>query len=187
MIALKRTSGPATPVVTTDEVKQYGRISNSAQDSMLSDLITSATAEVEELTNRALITQTWSYIIGGFPGVAIRLPKSPLQEVDSIRYTDHNGDLQTVDPEIYQVSTAREPGEIRLKPGCQWPTVDHTSAEPVTITYLVGYGESGLEVPQKIRQAIIALVVYWYDNGLEAAVPVGIRRALDNYQVFYEI
>jgi len=65
--------------------------------------------------------------------------------------------------------------------------VDHTSSEPVTITYVAGYGESGLEVPQKIRQAIIALVVYWYDNGLEAAVPVGIRRALDNYQVFYEI
>jgi uncharacterized phiE125 gp8 family phage protein len=186
MIALVRTTEPGTPVVTTEEVKLYGRITSTAQDSMLSDLIVSATDEVEKSTNRALITQTWNYVLGGFDSRCIRIPKAPLQSITSIRYIDANGQLQELDETLYQVSTLKEPGAILLKPGCMWPVIGVGYAEPVTITYDAGYGDSSAAVPNRIRQTIIALTVYWHDNGMEAGVPEGIRRALDNYQVFYE-
>jgi uncharacterized phiE125 gp8 family phage protein len=186
MKALVRTTEPAIPVVTTEEVKLYGRITSSALNSMLSDLVVSATDEVEKTTNRALITQTWKYVIGGFESICVKLPKAPLQSITSIRYVDANGNLQDLDSSLYQVSTLIEPGEIRLKPGCMWPVLGVGYAEPVTITYVVGYGNTAESVPKRIRQAIIALSVYWHDNGMEAGVPEGIRRALDNYQVFYE-
>lgn len=186
MIALLRTIDPERPVVATEEVKLYGRITSSALDSMLADLIVSATDEVEKTTNRALITQTWKYVIGGFDAISIKLPKAPLQSVTSISYVDSNGESQELDSSIYQVSTIKDPGEISRKPGCMWPGVGIGYAEPITITYLAGYGDNAVNVPKRIRQAIIALTVYWHDNGMEAGVPEGIRRALDNYQVFYE-
>ena len=186
MKALVRTTDPATPVVTTEDVKLYGRITSSALDSLLSDLVVSATDEVEKSTNRALITQTWNYVLDGFESRSIRIPKSPLKSVTSIRYIDANGQLQTLDESFYQVSTISEPGEIMLKPGCMWPVVGIGYAEPVTITYVAGYGDGSDAVPKRIRQTIIALTVYWHDNGMDAGVPEGIRRALDNYQVFYE-
>ena len=187
MIALVRTGSPATPVVTPAEVKLYGRISTSAQDAMLTELIEAATAAVEEMTNRSLISQTWKYVLRGFEGLGIKLPKPWLQSVTSVQYLDTMGVLQTVDPGIYQVSTVQEPGEIRLKPGYLWPAVGIGYAEPVTITYVAGYGSNPDDIPQRIRQAVIALSVFWYDNGVESPMPEGIRRALDNYQVFYEV
>jgi uncharacterized phiE125 gp8 family phage protein len=187
MIALVRTSAPATPIVTPAEVKLYGRISSSAQDAMLTELTEAATAAVEEITNRALITQTWKYVIKGFESLCVKFPKSPLQSIISAQYLDVNGNTETLDPGIYQVSTTMEPGEIRLKPGSMWPPVAVWYAEPVTFTYVAGYGDKAANVPQRIRQAIIALVVFWYDNSLDEPVPDGIKRALDNYQVFYEV
>lgn len=186
MIALKRISEPAVAIVAPADVKLYGRISTSAQDSMLTDMITAATAQVEEITNRALITQTWKCVFGAFTGRNVNLPKSPLQSVVSAQYVNVNGSLQTINPAIYQVSTIVEPGQIRLLPGCMWPAVGMMYAEPITFTHVSGYGDTADKVPQRIKQAIIALAVFWYDNGLDTPVPEGIIRSLDNYRVFYE-
>ncbi len=187
MIALKRTSEPAEYPVTVAEVKTTGRVSTTAHDTLLQNLIYAATAEAEDICNRSLITQTWEYVIAGFPSLAVKLPRPKLQSVTSVKYIDSNGDEQTLASEYYQVSTTGEPGEIRLSPSYQWPAVGVGYSEPVTITFVAGYGLTSSAVPEKIRQAIMAIVVHWYDNGIGEKIPVGAYRVLDNHRVKYEL
>lgn len=187
MIALRRTSDPTAYPVTVSDVKLYGRIGTTAHDTMLQDLIVAAVAEVEEICHRALITQTWEYVIKGFCDEDIDIPRPPLQTIATIKYIDTNGEEQTVHADSYQVTTKSEPGEVRINPGYQWPPVGVGYSEPVTVTFVAGYGNAGSAVPQKIKQAIIALVVHWYDNGIAAPIPSGVHRVLDNYRVPYDL
>lgn len=188
MIALQRITAPSDPPVTLQEVKTSGRISTTAHDAMLAGLIMSAVEAVEEYCNRSLISQTWKLIIDDLDddddGV---LPRPPLQSVTSIKYMDSNGEQQTVDSSIYQVDTASEPGRILLLPWKMWPVVGIGYKNPIEITFVAGYGATAETVPAKIKQAIIALVVHWYDKGVGEEIPKGIKRALDNSRVDYEL
>ncbi|NTU67971.1 MAG: hypothetical protein HGB02_03715 [Chlorobiaceae bacterium] len=189
MIALRRTSDPAAYPVIVADVKTYGRIGTTAHDTMLDDLIAAATAEVEEICSRALITQTWELVLpeNALCGRDIMIPRPPLQSVTSVQYTDSNGDQQTASADLYQVDIKAEPGRIKLEPGSQWPAVGVGYSEPVMVKFVAGYGDASTDVPQKIKQAIIALVVHWYDNGIGTPIPSGVHRVLDNYKVRYEL
>jgi uncharacterized phiE125 gp8 family phage protein len=68
-----------------------------------------------------------------------------------------------------------------------WPAVACGYTAPITITFLAGYGDSEQDVPDRIKQAIIALTVYWYDNGMNDDIPAGIKRSLDNYRIVGEL
>lgn len=188
MKALQRIIAPTAQPVTLAEIKMSGRISTTAHDTMLNSLIVAAVEAVEEYCNRALITQTWKItrddIDDEDDGI---LPRPPLQSVTSIKYIDTNGDQQTVDSSIYQVDTASEPGEIMLLPGQMWPAIGCGYKNQVEITFVAGYGSTAASVPEKIRQSIIALVVHWYDKGIGEEIPKGIKRALDNYRLAYEL
>lgn len=186
MIALRRTVKPIGYPVDVDDVKTTGRISTTAHNSMILGLISAATEAVEQICNRSLITQTWEYVIGNFMWEQLQLPRPRLISVTGVQYIDTNGDEQTASSSLYQINTNSEPGIIMIQPGSQWPAVGSGYTEPVTITYIAGYGGAD-DVPEPIKQAIIALSVHWYIDGISAAVPDGIHRLLDNYRVLYEL
>lgn len=188
MKALQRITAPTAQPVTLAEVKASARITHSYQDTMLSSLILAAVESVEEYCNRSLITQTWKItrddIDDEDDGI---LPRPPLQSVSSVKYIDTTGIQQTADSSIYQVDTASEPGNISLLPGQMWPATACGYKNTWEITFVAGYGATSASVPEKIRQAIIALVVHWLDKGMGDVIPDGIKRALDNYRVQYEL
>lgn len=183
MIALRRTSAPSAEPITAAEVKERGRITTSTHDSYINALISDAREWVENRTNRALITQTWEYVLSGFANEIV-LPRPNLQSVSSVKYYDTNGDQQTASSDLYQVDTKQEPGRIVIAPGSQWPAVGSGYVEPVTITYVSGFGDVGTDVPEGIRQAMIVLANFWYDDEAGTDVPDGVKRLLDNYVVY---
>jgi len=64
----------------------------SIEDDLLDAIITAATENVEDITRRALLTQTWDYYLDKWPaGRAIKLPFGNLASVTSISWKDTDG------------------------------------------------------------------------------------------------
>ena len=112
---------PAAEPVALDEAKRHLRVDVTSRDLDIAAFITAAVAHVETLTRRALITRTSALRLDAFPATAIAMPHPPLRAVDSITYTDTNGDSQTWTPSDYSVDVLTEPGRIQPAFGEVYP------------------------------------------------------------------
>lgn len=156
---------PATEPVDITLAKQHLRVDIADDETLITDYILTARTWVEKVLGRALITQTWDYIIDAFPGGSdtLELPKSPLQSVTSITYTDSNG-IATVWPAFnYQVDAVNEPGQVLPSYGSTWPSNTLRAANGVAIRLVAGYGVA-TDVPWTYRMAILLLIAHWYEN-----------------------
>lgn len=81
-------------------------------------------------------TTLWNY------SQMIKLPKSPLKSVDSMRYIDASGNAQTLYQDVnFVVDRISEPGRIFPIPGQFWPA-DLYVANSVEIVFTAGYDPS---------------------------------------------
>src|SRR5580765_8015305 len=107
-MSLSLFAAPAAEPLTLSEVKAHLRIDTTDEDAYLTTLITVARMRCEGATRRALITQTWDWVIDRWPtwegyhggqtfepaytslpaGGFVWLPKPPLQSVAFVHYVD---------------------------------------------------------------------------------------------------
>jgi uncharacterized phiE125 gp8 family phage protein len=150
---LQRTSRLSELAVSLDEAKNHLRISGSSQDSELELLIEASTEKLERDINRGVISSTWIQSMYAFPadGAPIELKMGMNTAVSTVRYTDTDGNQQTLDSWTY--SQAR---------GCifndstdsAWPEVYSVLGDRVEITFTCGVNDSGC-VPRLMKQAIL--------------------------------
>ena len=150
---LQRTSRLSELAVSLDEAKNHLRISGSSQDSELELLIEASTEKLERDINRGVVSSTWIQSMYTFPadGAPIELMMGMNTAVSSVRYTDTDGNQQTLDSWTY--SQAR---------GCifnnnadvEWPEVYPVLGDRVEITFTCGVGSSDC-VPRLMKQAIL--------------------------------
>lgn len=175
MLKLKLITPPTIEPVTVDDVKPQLRIDETDTDfdAILSPLIVAAREWCEEYQNRAYITQTWELALDHWPNDYqnnrvwlgdryVKLPRPTLQRVESVTYTDVDG--ETTDWDGYAVDTYSEPGKV--VPNDSWPRVKLAPVNGIRIQYVAGYGDTADDVPQKIKQAITLLTVHWFENGM---------------------
>jgi uncharacterized phiE125 gp8 family phage protein len=175
--------------VTLAQAKDWLRVDSSDEDSLITTLIEAARQRVEEITRRALITQQFEFSLDQFPtggrvisgafqsnsrlvvqsrggfdcGREILLPKPPLVSVQSLKYYDQDGTLQTLDSAAYHVDAAAKPGRIVLADNYDWPEVS-IRPNAVVIAYTAGYGDAPGEIPQALRVAIKFMLAHWYST-----------------------
>jgi len=166
---------PAVEPVSLAEAKAHLRIDDTADDAVVSALITTARNLVEEHTSRALVSQTWELQLDGWPCV-IRLPRPPLVSVLSITYTDPNGAERTLAPAAYKVDTVTEPGRIVSAYGLSWPDCRDEIAA-VRVRYSAGYGPAA-DVPAALRHAVLLTAAHLYDHRDSAAGLPRVAEAL---------
>jgi uncharacterized phiE125 gp8 family phage protein len=173
----KRTVAPAAEPLDADDARRHLRVTDEDVD--VAAYIAAARARVEGVTERALITQTWTVKLDGFWGSAdLELPYPPLASVTSIVYwTDESGSTSTVAATVYEVDTASEPGRVRLKPGQSWPSDLYVKVGCITITFTSGYGATYASVPASFQQAMRLLLGH-YDQNREGVVTGTIATAL---------
>jgi uncharacterized phiE125 gp8 family phage protein len=135
----KTTVSPAVEPVTLAEVKLQLKIetADTADDTLISNLIKAVRAYAEGYLNRAIIAQTIKLSLDEFPR-EIRLPLPPLHKVVSIRYKDTAGDWQTLASTVYDVDNQSEPGRIVLAYNQAWPGI-RGDINGVEITINAGY------------------------------------------------
>ena len=144
---------------------------DATEDNLLAMLITTAREYCEEFTGRALATQTLEAYLDGFTGREIELPKPPLQSVTSIIYKDKDSTETTLTADTdYIVDTESDIGRVVLPYAESWPSFTAYTVNPIKIRYIAGYYASNL-IPKSIKQAMLLLIGFWYDN--REAVLVG--------------
>ena len=164
--------------VTLADAKNYLRLEITNDDSVISDLITTARQQVEADCNRSFISTTWEQRFDNFwnaqtpwkgrplyqvPYYQLNLFRPPLISVSSITYYDQSGNLQTLDPSQYTVCTGT-PGFITSLPSQLFPYTQAGRPEAVRVTFLGGYGTDATHVPSAAKQATRLLVYHWYLN-----------------------
>jgi uncharacterized phiE125 gp8 family phage protein len=189
----KLITAPSAEPIELAEAKEHLRIleADDAQDTYIESLITVARESVEDLCERALMSQTWDFYFDRFPRwyghrqlhpyeipmqEALRIPMPPLQSVTSIKYIDSTGALVTLDPANYVVDTASEQARVYPSYGNIWPTARWIQ-NAVTIRALCGYTSADV-IPEKLKQALKLLVANYFENREPAVVSTGVPREL---------
>ena len=154
-------TAPTIEPVTLSEAKAHLNVDWDDDDTLISNLITQGRQYVEDVTGRALITQTWEIKFDCFK-TEIKVPRPPLQSVSSITYQDESDAQQTLGASNYSVDTDSEPGRIVESPTGNYPsTYDDINA--VTVTFIAGYGDAASDVPEALKQAIKLRIEEMYD------------------------
>lgn len=161
--SLELSTAPTFEPVTVAGQKIHSRIDSGNEDGLIADYIKSARRWCEAFTNRQFVTATYKYYLPEWLPV-IELPKPPVSSVTSITYVDTGGTTQTLSASIYQVDTKSIKPRIMPAYGQTWPDIRHEVFNPITITYVAGYGSTVESVPDDLRMAIMQLVSHWYEH-----------------------
>lgn len=168
-MSIKVVTPPASePVVLADAVL-HCRIDGTDENALVTALIVAAREYCEKYSGRAYITQTIRASFDSWPSFPIRLPRPPLAAVSSIKYYGEDNTEYTLDAANYYADTDSEPGRIALASGISLPATTLRDINAVQVTYTAGYGNAAA-VPQRVKQAMLLLIGYWYENREAAAL-----------------
>lgn len=168
-------TAPAEEPLTLTEAKAHLRVTAADDDTYITTLIIVARQWAENVTRRALITQTWDLFLDKFPsmlspGSMIEVPLPPLVSVTTVKYTDTDGVQQTLSASLYDVDINAERGRITPAYGEVWPST-RAEMNAVEIRIVAGYGATAF-VPVKIKQAMLLLIGHLYERREDTVVGV---------------
>jgi uncharacterized phiE125 gp8 family phage protein len=171
--------GPAVEPVLLAEAKAHLRLDTDDEDDLVGALIAAARVAVETEIRRVLISQSWRAIVETWPAGGVILPVVPVISVDAVRAVDAEGVETVLDAEDYEF----DPVDFSV-------TLDQvTATDHYEIDFTAGYGTSGVDVPQPLRQAIRLLVTHWYEHRSAATfddpaaeTPLGYRELIQPYR-----
>ena len=182
---------PTIEPVTTAEMMEHLNLTHSQDDAFVRNLVTAARRWLERDMNRAFITQTWELARDDFPGSGspIELPRSPLQSITSVTYTDTNGDSQTWASSNYVADTRRKPGSVSEAFGVVWPAV-RDIVNAVVVRFVCGDGDAASDVGEEAKTLIRGMAANLYENREAtvektlAVVPMGYQDLKRSERVF---
>lgn len=196
MIKPIRITQPATLPVTLAMAKLHLRLDAGDDDVLTLLYASAATARIEGMIEKALITQQWKEQFNRFPacGEVIGLSRPPVQTIDSIEYYDSDDALQTLGTEVYTFLADGSGAFVSLQVDQAWPSTS-VREDAVTITYTAGYGDNPQDVPPDIRSAVLLVAGHLYENreatagaamsGLSAELPLSVHWLLADYRGRY--
>lgn len=155
--------GPVGEPVTVDEVRDALNIGHTSENPKIERRITSARTYLEGVLRRWLFTQTWVENWPRFP-FELWLTRWPVQSITQIDYLDPDGVSQTLAASVYQSNLVVQPARIREALGQSWPSIVTDTYNPVTVTYVVGFGDEADDVPATDKELIVRLAAHWHLN-----------------------
>jgi uncharacterized phiE125 gp8 family phage protein len=160
----------ANELWTSAEVKNYLKVDDSTDDTLIAAMTKAARTEVESRQNISTLNKTIVQRLERFPSSykvasdyenVIKCLVYPLVSVTSITYLDENGLSQVLSPSLYEVDTYS--GIIAEAVDQDFPDT-YLSLNDVTITYVAGFGSNSTDCPADIRIAVLKLIAAMYDN-----------------------
>ncbi|MEI9989915.1 MAG: head-tail connector protein [Rhizomicrobium sp.] len=165
---LTLTTPPALEPVTLAEAKAHLKVDTADDDALITAMITAARARAEWHTGRALIAQAWTLHLDCWPASGtIEIPLPPLQSVVSVTSYARDDSAAVLSPSLYTVDAASAPARLALKTGAPPPT-NLRNVNALAIAFTAGYGAAASDVPGLLKEAILELVAFLYENRGEA-------------------
>lgn len=181
MPSLSLLTAPAVEPLTWELAKAHLRLSDDGEKKYVErTLIKSARRWAEGITARALMTQTWTLTLSGFPCESfIKLPKPTLRAVNSVKYIDTGGAQQTWAAANYSVEKPVGPksscGRVHLAYSMVWPST-RCVWNAVEIEFECGYGATPASpdvdgsVPEELISAQLMIIGELFERREDAIV-----------------
>lgn len=174
------TAAASEPLDLT-EVASHLRLSadeRTAQETLLQTLLASSRDHCERFTGRALISRELELWLshwweeGIFRDGRLRLPWPVVSLIESVKYLDSDGTLQTFsastgwDAELPEGDHAPR-AEVFLRHGQCYPSARRQPAS-IKIQYTTGYGDTPDDVPGQIKHGLLIWIAEAYARREEA-------------------
>jgi len=158
---------PTIEPLSLTEAKSFLRVEHDDDDTMIGALIAAARNQVEALTRRGLLVQTWRVVLDRWPADGrIRLKMAPLRAVAAARVYDAAGNAVAIDEQRFVVDAA---ANVIAAPGWSLPPPGR-SVGGIELDVELGFGPNASDVPEVLRHAVRTLVAHWYENRGLAAI-----------------
>lgn len=190
LLDLSLITPPATEPVSLAEAKLHCRVDSAAEDTLITALITAARQHVEEITSRALITQTWELRLDAWPRL-LYLPRPPLLSITSVSYTNDANNTTVLSAAAYALRIGTEPGCVLFDGALLPNNVTLANLAAVKVRYTAGYGAAASAVPKPLFQALLLLIGHWYANreavaaGNLGPLPLAVDSLLAPFRVLW--
>ena len=161
---------PATEVVATDVMKNNLKLDGiTADDSLVATLLIAARQRCEEYCNIKFIDTVIEQVWDEFPRGAkfqncLDLTIGNASAVESFKYYDEAGVIQTWSASNYILDTYSKSGRICTAANVDYPTIDTDRINAIVVRYTSGFGSSASTVPDAIKHAIMLQASYLYSN-----------------------
>ena len=165
--------------VALQTLKDHLKVTDTAEDTLLSGYLAAAVEWVEDYVKRPLITRTLKLTLDSFPTSGqIELVASPVSSVSHVKYYNTAGTLTTLSSADYWtvLNELAGPGLVILKASEEWPELQEDRPRAVEVTYVCGYGATVASVPNEIRQAILILAAHLWDARLKEVTGTIVSR-----------
>ena len=187
--SLTRQTAPAVEPVTLSEAKAHLRVDTADDDTYITGLIRAAREWAEEYLDRTLVHTQWVMRFDRFPTDGthdIELPRPPMvasgtATAVTLSYTLEDGTTATYGTASYRVDRASTPGAVKTNYAGTWPP-HREDDNSVSITWWGGYGPSGSDVPQGVKNAMLLYIHELYEKRGNAEPPAAAKALLDAYR-----
>jgi uncharacterized phiE125 gp8 family phage protein len=151
---LQQLTQPTLEPVSLAEAKTHLRVIDTAEDTLITGLISGARQMAEQKMQRQILASRWKQVLDSFPGPsllgvpwgrvlgmppqAIQIERAAVLQVVSITYLDMSGVLQTLPASDYTVDLTSHPVRITPVFGKIWPANTLPQIGAVTVTFDCG-------------------------------------------------
>lgn len=190
-----RVVAPPAPIISLVDAKKHLRVDWEDDDALIEGLVQAAVQHIDGPTGwvgRCFGPQTLEAVLERWERT-VRLPCEPIIGIESVKYLDGSGVLQTVAPADYGFGSS-----LWFRSGWSAPAVGRFP-DPIRIRYRAGYnGATGAgagevqtgELPFPVRAAILLHVGHLYANREAASaegqhqLPMAYDALLSPYRIW---
>lgn len=177
-------TAPTIEPVTATELKLFGRIDGTDEDTLIEGFITAARNACEGYLARALIKQKIRLYLDYWPGMEIELPRPPLISVEGVYTVDEDDVLTTYDSTNYYVIDNLDPAKLVIKNGSTPPSNTDRYTAGYWVDFWSGYGTAATDVPALIKEALKLWTMQIYEQRtLTPDPPPDARVLLEQYRL----
>ncbi|WP_411035100.1 head-tail connector protein [Shinella sp. BYT-45] len=171
---------PAAEPITLAEAKAHLRLDTNDEDGLLTALIRTARQYLEAETGLCLIVRPLRLYLDRWPGErVIQIARGPVQAIETVTVYDALGEPVAVDAAGHVLDGAARPARLLLP---RRPAAER-AVNGIEIDFTAGFGESGADVPDTLKRALLLHVAAMYElrgvlapDAQPGAVPPGYDR-----------
>jgi uncharacterized phiE125 gp8 family phage protein len=173
---------PTALPLSVADAKAHLRVETPDEDGYIEGLLKAAIAHVEAGTGVALISQTWRVYLDEWPDdCLVELPLHPVRSILAVTVFDAEGAPQALDANLWRLDAVSRPARLVFRA----PPDPGLAPNGIEIDLRAGFGDTGNEVPDQLRRAVLLLVAHWHElrgSAPDAAMlglePAGYRRLI---------
>lgn len=151
----KITGGPGNLAISVEWLTSHLRFDIGDEDSLIMGYIQAATDYWQKYTNQLFITQEVTQKFSCFEEMlSTPLYWWPVQDIESITYIKTDNSESVDIKSLFELNDYADPVYICLADDASTPTDLKTGQNVITLKYNAGYGDTDIDIPHNIRQAI---------------------------------